>query len=143
MRLIDYLDKGAALGPDAPCLTMGERDMSYAEVQRVTWRVARALERAGVRPGEKIAILSSNDPVAFACVFSISRAGAVWCPINPRNEAAENRFILDSFDCTSLIFHSAYAPLVEQMLNAATQHAQSLVSGGPSLPTAKAPVAAR
>ena len=101
MRLIDYLDKGAALGPSAPCLTMGERDMSYGDVQRVTWRVARALERAGVKPGDKVAILSSNDPVAFACVFSISRVGAVWCPINPRNEAAENRFILDAFDCTS------------------------------------------
>ena len=70
MRLIDYLDKGAALGPDSPCLTMGERDMSYVEVRRVTWRVARALERAGVKPGDKVAILSSNDPIAFACVFS-------------------------------------------------------------------------
>ena len=115
MRLIDYLDKGAALGADAPCLTMGDRDMSYADVQSVTWRVARALERAGVKPGDKVAIFSSNDPVAFACVFGIARAGAVWCPINPRNEAAENRFILDAFDCTSLIFHSAYAPLVDEM----------------------------
>src|SRR5271167_3385488 len=115
MRLIDYLDKGAALGASAPCLTMGERDMSYVDVQRVTWRVARALHRSGVKPGEKVAILSSKDPVAFACVFGISRAGAVWCPINPRNEAAENRFILDAFDCTSLIFHSAYAPLVDEM----------------------------
>ena len=51
MRLIDYLDKGAALGAGAPCLTMGERDMSYLDVQRVTWRVARALQRAGVKPG--------------------------------------------------------------------------------------------
>src|ERR1700678_1630251 len=115
MRLIDYLDKGAALGPAAPCLTMGERDMSYGDVQRVTWRVARALQRAGVKPGDKVAILSSNDPIAFACVFGISRAGAVWCPINPRNEAAENRFILDSFDCEALIFHSAYETLVERM----------------------------
>ena len=115
MRLIDYLDKGSTLGTAAPCLTMGEKDMSYGDVQRLTWRVARALARSSVKPGDKVAILSSNDPIAFACVFSISRAGAVWCPINPRNEAAENRFVLNSFDCTGLIFHSAYAPLVEQM----------------------------
>ena len=115
MRLVDYLDKGATLGAAAPCLTMGDKDFSYGEVQRLTWRVARALHRSGVKPGDKVAILSGNDPVAFACVFSVSRAGAVWCPINPRNEAAENRFILDAFDCTGLIFHSAYAPLVEQM----------------------------
>src|SRR5271165_1691387 len=115
MRLIEYLDKAAMLGAGAPCLTVGEKDLSYSDVQRLTWRVARALHRSGVKPGDKVAILSSNDPLAFACVFSISRAGAIWCPINPRNETAENRFILDAFDCTSLIFHSAYAPLVDEM----------------------------
>lgn len=67
-------------------------------------------------PGDKVAILSGNDPVAFTCVFAISRAAAVWCPINPRNEAAENRLVLDAFDCVCLIFDSTFAPLVEQIL---------------------------
>ncbi len=96
MRLIDYLDKGASLGSESPCLTMAGRTLNYRDVQEVTWRVARALHRSGVRPGEKVAILSANDPTAFACVFGISRAGAVWCPINPRNEAAENRELWSS-----------------------------------------------
>ena len=116
MRLIDYLDKGAMLGAHSPCLTMGETDSSYGDVQRLTYRIARALSRSGVRPGDKVAVLSGNDPAAFACVFGISRAGAVWCPINPRNEAAENRFILDAFDCGCLIFQSAYGTLVERIL---------------------------
>ncbi|HKW83635.1 MAG TPA: AMP-binding protein [Burkholderiaceae bacterium] len=115
MRLIDYLDKGAQLGAGAPCLTMGERDLGYAEVQAISHRVGRGLERSGIRPGDKVAVLSGNDAQAFACVFGISRAGAVWCPINPRNEASENRFVLDAFDCAALIFHSSYAPMVEQM----------------------------
>ena len=115
MRLTDYLDKGAQLGADAPCLTMGDVDLSYAEVQRISHRVARALQRAGIAPGDKVAVLASNDATAFACVFGIARAGAVWCPVNPRNEASENRFVLDAFDCSCLIFASAYAPMVEQM----------------------------
>ena len=57
-----------------------------------------------------------NDPVAFSCVFGISRAGAVWCPVNPRNEAAENRDLLDFFDCRCLIFQAAFAPLVTKIL---------------------------
>jgi acyl-CoA synthetase (AMP-forming)/AMP-acid ligase II len=97
MRLIDYLDKGASLGREAPCLTMGGRTLTYGDVQRLSWKVARALARSGVLPGEKVAILSANDPAAFACVFGVSRAGAVWCPVNPRNEAAENRDLLDFF----------------------------------------------
>ena len=115
MGLVDYLDKGAQLGADAPCLTMGDADLSYGDVQRISHRVARGLQRSGIAPGDKVAVLSSNHALAFACVFGISRAGAVWCPVNPRNEASENRYVLDAFDCACVIFHSNYGPMVEQM----------------------------
>ena len=116
MRLVDYLDKGASLGEDRACLTMNGRDLSYREVRRLSWRVARRLAASGVAAGDKVAILSSNDPIAFSCVFALSRAGAVWCPVNPRNEAAENQFILDAFDCGFLFFHSHYAAAVEKII---------------------------
>ncbi|TQS46142.1 acyl-CoA synthetase [Cryptosporangium phraense] len=115
MRLVDYLDKGASLGPDAPCLTTDGRTSTYAEVVALSGRVAAALARRGVEPGDKVAILSANDPIAFTCVFGISRAGAVWCPINPRNEVAENRELLDLFECGTLIFQEHFAPLVAQL----------------------------
>jgi fatty-acyl-CoA synthase len=115
MRLIDYLDKGASLGSDAPCLTMDDRDLSYADVQRLSYRIARSLVQAGIAAGDKVAILSGNDPIAFACVFGLARAGAVWCPVNPRNEAAENQLILDNFDCSLLLFHSDFAAMVEKI----------------------------
>src|ERR1700724_4036714 len=113
MRLVGFRDKGALLGADAPCMTMDGTDLSYGDVQRLSYRIAGGLANSGVTPGEKVAILSGNDPIAFACVFGISRAGAVWCPINPRNEATENRFILDQFDCSLLLFHSSFAAMVE------------------------------
>jgi fatty-acyl-CoA synthase len=115
MRLTDYLDKGSSLGASAPCLTMAGRSQTYGDVQNASWKVARALQRSGVRPGDKVAILSANDPVAFTCVFGISRAGAVWCPVNPRNEAAEDAELLDLLDCTCLIFQGAFAPLAARI----------------------------
>ena len=116
MRLTEFLDKGASLDPAAPCLTVAGESRSYAEVQRLSYAIARALARSGIRPGDKVAILSGNDPVAFSCVFGIARAGAVWCPVNPRNEAAENRELLDLFDCSCLIFQSAFTQLVRQIV---------------------------
>jgi fatty-acyl-CoA synthase len=115
MRLTDYLDKGASLDPDAACLTMDGRTRSYAEVQRLSWLIGRALGRSGIEPGDKVAVLSGNDPVAFACVFGIARAGAIWCPVNPRNEAAENAQLLSLLECSCLIFQGAFSPLVEQI----------------------------
>jgi len=115
MRLLDYLDKGASLGPERPCLTTDGVSLSYADVVALSSQVAAALTASGVAPGDKVAILSANDPVAFGCVFGISRAAAVWCPINPRNEAAENRELLDLFDCVALVFQSSFAPLVSSI----------------------------
>ena len=116
MRLTEFLDKGVSLGAEAGCLTAAGRTLTYGDVQRLSWRIARALDRASVGPGDKVAILSANDPIAFGCVFGISRAGAVWCPVNPRNEAAENRDLLDLFDCRCLIFQAAFAPLVAKIV---------------------------
>jgi Acyl-CoA synthetases (AMP-forming)/AMP-acid ligases II len=75
VRLTDFLDKGASLGAEAPCLTTAGRTLTYFDVQRLSWRVARALDRSGIAPGDKVAILSANDPVAFAaCSASPGRA---------------------------------------------------------------------
>src|ERR1700709_2630243 len=115
MRLVDYLDKGASVDPEAPCLTTDGVSSSYAEVRELSFRIAAALVGLGVAPGDRVAILSANDPIAFTCVFGISRVGAVWCPINPRNEAAENRELLDLFDCTGLIHQRSFAPPVAQV----------------------------
>ena len=52
MRLTDYLDKGASLGPEAPCLTTAGRTLTYGDVQRLSWRIARALDRSG-RPSRR------------------------------------------------------------------------------------------
>ena len=115
MRLADYLDKGASLGPDAPCLTLDGQVRSYGRVVEDSRAVARALRRSGVAPGASVGILSANDPVAFTCVFGISRAGAVWCPINPRNAAEENRELLALFGCVALVFQARFAALVAEI----------------------------
>ncbi|MBB2890403.1 acyl-CoA synthetase [Flexivirga oryzae] len=112
MRLVDYLDKGFSIAPDAPCLTTDGETLTYGDVRALAGRIANALSACGVRPGDKVAIISGNDPVAFTCVFGISRAGAVWCPINPRNEAGENRELLDLFDCSVVVYAPDYGSLV-------------------------------
>jgi acyl-CoA synthetase (AMP-forming)/AMP-acid ligase II len=116
MSLVSYLDKGASLGRGAPCLVGPDTTLTYGEVQDHSHAVAAALARAGIAPGESVGILSGNDVTAFATVFGIARRGAVWCPINPRNSADENRQLLDLFDCRCLLFRSPYAALVAEIV---------------------------
>ncbi|MCR6485684.1 AMP-binding protein [Amycolatopsis sp. OK19-0408] len=104
----EYLDTGASLAPSAPCLTMAGVTLSYAFVQELSWRIARGLDRSGVRPGDRVAVLSGNDPTAFSCVFGIARVGATWVPLDPAG-------IFDAAGCTCLLFHVSFAPLVERL----------------------------
>lgn len=130
MRIVDFLDKGASLGPDAPCLTTDGDTLTYAAVQALSVQVAAALAASGVEPGDKVAILSANDPLTFSCVFGISRAGAVWCPINPRSEAGENRELLDLFDASVLIMTGPFAPMVQRIRPALTKVHTVVCLGG-------------
>ncbi|GAA5067682.1 AMP-binding protein [Nocardia callitridis] len=115
MRLADYLDKGVSLGGDAPCLTMNGETLTYHATQQLSYRIAAALDASGIGRGDRVAVLSGNDPLALICVFGISRVGAVWCPVNPRNEAEENRQLLDLFGCRCLLFQEKFAPLVARI----------------------------
>src|SRR4029078_11959928 len=139
--LIDYLDKGASLGRNEPWLVEGDRSLSCGDVEDLSHRVAGALARDGIEPGAKVGILSSNNAVAFACVFGIARRGAGWCPINPRNELPETRAMLELFDCECLIYHAAYTPMVEQLdvrLTVCLDDLDDWLQGGP--PTRAAPL---
>ena len=115
MSLSFYLDKGASLDAGAVCLTLDGESLTYGQVVDLSHAVAKALRRSGVAPGDKVGILSANHPTSFTCVFGISRAGAVWCPINPRNAAGENAELLDLFDCTTLIYQPAFDALIAEI----------------------------
>jgi hypothetical protein len=39
---------------------MAGQVMRYADVQRLSWSVGRAQARSGIRPGDKVAVLSGN-----------------------------------------------------------------------------------
>ncbi|ASR37008.1 AMP-dependent acyl-CoA synthetase [Prauserella marina] len=118
MRLSDYVDKGFSLGGDYPCLTTNGSSVSYAGVRRSSRLIAGALLGSGIGRGDRVAVLSANDPLALTCVFGISRAGAVWCPVNPRNVAEENRQLLDLFGCRCLFFQKRFEPLVMEIREA-------------------------
>ena len=55
----------------------------------------------------------ATTPTRSPACSASPRRGAVWCPINPRNTAAENRELLALFDCVALIYAPAYAEVVD------------------------------
>lgn len=58
-------------------------ELTYAEVGRRVARVQKMLVSAGLKPGDKVALLSSNMPNWGVCYFAVTAAGMVAVPILP------------------------------------------------------------
>ncbi len=123
MRLIDFFDKGVALGAQRTCLIDLEgRSLSYGETQRLTHRIGNRLIEAGVGAQRAAAVLSPNEMYAFVCILGILRSGAAWMPVNARNAMAENISIMADNDCEFLFYHSSF-----------TADAEAIRAGVPTL----------
>lgn len=121
MNGIDYFERGWSMGRHAPCMIdafTGEQ-VTYEEMRVRTFVIANAFRARGYGEGTKGAVLGNNDIGTVSCFLSMTRAGIAVIPINPRNTAAENAQILQSFDCEVLLFMRAFAPLVPQIADAA------------------------
>lgn len=78
----DLIRSAARWQPEREFLRLGERALTYGELDRQTNRLARALVAAGVRPGDRVAIyLPSGLDLALA-YFGIQKARAIAVPVN-------------------------------------------------------------
>lgn len=57
---------------------------SFAQLDERTNRIAQALLAAGVRKGDRVALLDKNRPECFDVMFASAKCGAVYVPLNWR-----------------------------------------------------------
>jgi long-chain acyl-CoA synthetase len=92
--LADLIRTQAARVPDKPCLSYGDTTTSFAEVDRRSSRLANALLDAGVKTGDRVAMLAKNTPAFFEAAFGVSKINAVLVGLNWRLAAPEIEAIL-------------------------------------------------
>jgi acyl-CoA synthetase (AMP-forming)/AMP-acid ligase II len=90
----DILTVHASIHPDKPALICGERVLTYREYDERSNRVARALAALGVRPGDRVAVMSYNSIEASEVSAGVRKAHAVGVPVNFRLREAELAYIV-------------------------------------------------
>ena len=78
-------------------------EMTYAEVGRRMARVQEILTGAGLRPGDKVALLSSNMPNWGVCYFAVTSAGMIVVPILPDFSGEELDMIIEHSEAKALL----------------------------------------
>jgi long-chain acyl-CoA synthetase len=111
----NYLREWAAARPSVPALKWAGGELTFAELHDRSARVARALEAAGVRPGDRVAFLDKNGPEQIEMFFGAVYLGAVPAPVNYRLAPPEIAVIVE--DCQAKVFAvgQEFMPAVEDL----------------------------
>jgi long-chain acyl-CoA synthetase len=83
------LQAAADRGGDRVALMMGEDTWSFAELDRSSNAFARYLTSRGVRPLDRVAVMTTNRVEFVIAVYGISKAGAAAVLLSPAWKAVE------------------------------------------------------
>ena len=69
--------------------------LRFGELDRMANALAFWLRRTGIEPGDAVALMIRNSPLALALLFAIARAGAIWIPINVQGRGENLGYIFN------------------------------------------------
>jgi acyl-CoA synthetase (AMP-forming)/AMP-acid ligase II len=75
--IVSLFDARARLHPARIAVQAGTSRTTYGDLEERSRRVATRLERAGVRPGDRVGLLSENRPEYFEIILAAARLGAI------------------------------------------------------------------
>lgn len=73
--------------------------LTYADLERVSNRLARLLRESGCRKGDRVCLLLPKRPEAIAAILAIYKAGCIYVPLDPSSPAARLTKIINA--CSS------------------------------------------
>jgi 3-(methylthio)propionyl---CoA ligase len=88
---------------------------TYGEAERRSRRLARALLRLGIKPGDRVATLAWNTFRHFELYYAISGIGAVCHTINPRLFDDQIAYIINHAADRLLFVDTTFLPTVERL----------------------------
>ncbi|HET8984904.1 MAG TPA: AMP-binding protein [Trueperaceae bacterium] len=106
--ILDIAARRAELTPDRPALWWQGSWLTYAELDDRAERTATALYAAGVRRGDRVAILAHNHVAHIDLMLASAKGGFIYAPLNARLAAPEQRAMADYLR-PSLLLHDAEA----------------------------------
>jgi acyl-CoA synthetase (AMP-forming)/AMP-acid ligase II len=80
---------------DAEAVVDGERRVTFAELETLVRRAARALCSSGVERGDRVAMWAPNSLEWIVGALGVTTAGGVLVPVNTRFRGAEAAYVLE------------------------------------------------
>ncbi|MBA3677237.1 MAG: long-chain fatty acid--CoA ligase [Sphingosinicella sp.] len=116
MRLLDHAEREHGSREIVSHYAAGERVRSnWAGIARDARKLANALERLGIRKGDRVATLAMNNGRHLVTWYGTIGMGGVLHTINPRLFDDQLVYIANHAEDRVLFYDAAFAPLVDRL----------------------------
>src|SRR5207244_422805 len=92
---------------DRPALWANGERLSYRELFDRSAAIAQVLRDGGVKPGERVGVLATKSPTAYAAILGALLAGCTYVPMNALFRPERNGAILRAADAAAVIINAA------------------------------------
>lgn len=106
--IADIVRVQARLRPAATALIVGDRPISFAELDARSSQAAQAFRAAGVGFGDRVAFIEKNGVEFFEVFFGLTKLGAVGVPVNWRLAPPEMRHIIEDAQARIVVVGSEF-----------------------------------
>ncbi len=113
---LSFIERAASVYPKRTAVIHGARRFTWQETYARCRRLASALAKRGIGPGETVSAMLANTPEMYECHFGVPMTGGVLNTLNTRLDADAIAFMLNHGEAKVLITDKEFAPTIEAAL---------------------------
>jgi len=110
---LTFIERSAAIYPDYPAVVHGQTRRTWAETWARCRRLASALEKRGIQPGQTVAAMLPNVPAMFEAHFGVPLAGCVLNTLNIRLDADAIGYMLAHGEARAILVDPEFAEVIQ------------------------------
>ncbi|MBM3599842.1 MAG: AMP-binding protein [Alphaproteobacteria bacterium] len=99
--------------PDRAALWQAGRRWTWSEIDAEANAIAAGFAAMGLAPGDRVFVLSRNNPPMFVSMWACFKAGLVWVPANFRLSPPEIGWLVKHCRARALVYDPLFAPHVD------------------------------
>jgi len=118
---LSFLGRVARVYPNHPSVIHGGTRWTWRETAERCNRLASALAKRNIGPGDTVSVMAPNIPALYESHFGVPMTGAVLNALNIRLDAKTLAFILDHGEAKVLITDTEFSPVIKDALRICKQ----------------------
>ncbi|TIC80686.1 acyl-CoA synthetase [Nocardioides sp. GY 10113] len=115
LNIADLFEHAVDAVPDKPAVQVGDRKVSFAELEAESNRLAHFLASRGLGKGDHVGLYAKNSIEHVVALLAVLKIRAVAINVNYRYVAGELDYLFDNADLKGLVLDRAYADLVAEV----------------------------